>query len=251
MAEIKKIKKILIADTGNKFYLKDLEQDFHTEFGFIKKEDLKKAKDGETLTTNSKKELSIFSPSFIDSYEKISRLAQIIPLKDIGSIVAYTGINNKSKIVDAGAGSGALACFLANIAKEVTTYDIREDHLNVVIKNIEFLGLKNVKTKLKDIYEGIDEKNIDLLTLDLPEPWKALASAEASLKTGGFIVSYSPTIPQISDFVNAVNDSKNLIHLRTIEILEREWEIDQRRVRPRSQAIGHSGFLSFVRKIKV
>lgn len=250
MAEIRKIKKILIAEKGKKFYLRELDQDFHTQFGFVKKEDIKKSKDGEILTTNMKKELSIFSPSFIDGYEKIKRLAQIVPLKDIGAIIAYTGVNKKSKIADAGSGSGALACFLANLVKEVTTYDIREDHLAVVKKNIEFLGLKNIKTKNKDIYGCIDENDIDLLTLDLPEPWKALQSAEKALKTGGFIVSYSPTTPQTADFVNAVNENKKFIHVKTMEINEREWEIEGRKVRPKSQSIGHSGFISFVRKIR-
>ena len=42
---------------------------------------------------------------------------------------------------------------------------------------------------------------------------------------------------------------KNFIHLKTIEIIEREWDVQGRKVRPKSQPIGHSGFLTFVRKI--
>jgi tRNA (adenine57-N1/adenine58-N1)-methyltransferase len=151
--------------------------------------------------------------------------------------------------VDAGAGSGALACFLGNIVKEVITYEIREDFIKIVKKNIDFLNLKNVKIKNKNIYEGITEKNVDLVTLDLPEPWKALNPAEKALKVGGFLVSYSPSIPQVMDFVDNVRKNKNFAYLKTSEIIEREWDVDERKVRPRSQAIGHSGFLSFVRKI--
>lgn len=243
-----KIKKILINNFGRKFYIKDTNKDLHTQFGFIKATDLKK-KDGSKLLSNTKEEFTILTPYFIDIYHKIKRSAQIISLKDIGQIISETGVNKNSKIVDAGAGSGALACFLANITKEVTTYDIRQDFIKIVEENKELLNLKNLKIKNKNIYEGIDEKNIDLITLDLPEPWKALDSANNALKIGGFLVSYSPSIPQVIDFVNAVNKNKNFIHIKTMEIIEREWEVNQRIVRPKTTQVVHTGFLSFARKI--
>src|SRR3989338_6524561 len=150
------IKKILITRQGKKFFAKDMEQDLHTQYGFVKKEDLKKGKEGDVVKSNTEKEFFIFEPSFIDLYRKIKRDAQIIPLKDIGVIVAETGINRESRVLDAGSGSGALACFLAAIAKEVVTYEIREDFIGIVKANIEFLGLKNVKIKHKDVYKEVD-----------------------------------------------------------------------------------------------
>jgi len=244
------VEKILITPQGRRFYVRDSSKDLHTQYGFVKATDIKKAKPGSILKTNTGKELFVLKPSFVDLYKKIKRSAQIIPIKDIGIILAETGINSKSRVVDAGAGSGGLACFLANIAKEVITYDIRDDFIGIVKENKEFLELKNLKIEKGNIYDSITEKNIDLITLDLPEPWKAIKSAEMALNVGGFIVSYSPTIPQVVDFVNEVNKSDKLIFLKTIEILEREWDIDDRKVRPRTQRIGHSGFLSFVRKIR-
>lgn len=232
---------------NDKFLVKDISKDYHTKHGFFKKEDLKKS--DKAIKTNTGKEFSIFNPFFIDLYRKIRRSAQIIPLKDIGLIVAETGINNKSKVVDAGAGSGALCCFLANIAKEVVTYDIREDFIEIVNYNIKFLNLKNIKIKNKNIYDGIDEKNVDLIVLDLPEPWNAIEAAKKALKAGGFLVSYSPTIAQTADFVNKINKDENFVHVKTSEIIEREWEVFERKVRPKSQGIGHSGFISFVRRI--
>jgi len=241
------IKKILVAREGKTFYIRDTSKDFHCQFGLIKAKDLKK-KDGSIIKTNTKKELIIFTPSFIDSYKKIKRGAQIITRKDAAMIIAETGINKDSKVVDAGAGSGALACFLANICKEVTTYEIREDFTKIVKKNKEFLNLTNLKIKNKDIYKGIDEKNIDLITLDLPEPWKAIESAKKALKVGGFLVSYSPTIPQVMDFVNAINKDDSFQHIKTIELIMREWEIQDRKVRPKTTQTVHTGFLSFCRK---
>lgn len=243
------IKKILITRQGRKFYAKNLDEDLHTQYGFVKKEELKKSKEGDLLKSNTGKELFAFEPSFIDLYRKIKRGAQIIPLKDIGLIITETGINKESRVLDAGSGSGALACFLASIAKEVITYEIRDDFIEIVKSNIEFLNLKNIKVKKKDIYEEIDDKHIDVIILDVPEPWKALESCSKALKPGGFLVSYSPSVPQVADFINSLRKNENFVYLKTCEITEREWEVEERKVRPKSAAIGHSGFLSFARKV--
>ena len=243
------IKKVLITKQSRKFYAKSLDEDLHTQYGFVKKEDLNNAKNGDLLKSNTNKEFFIFSPSFIDLYRKIKRDAQIIPLKDIGFIIAETGVNKESRILDAGSGSGALACFLASIAKEVITYEIRQDFIEIVSKNIDFLNLKNIKVKKINIFDNVEEKNMDMVTLDVPEPWKAIENCSKALKPGGFLVSYSPSVPQVADFVNAIRKNDNFIYLKTAEIIEREWEVEERKVRPKSTGIGHSGFLSFARKV--
>lgn len=242
------IHKILLADTGKKFFVKDLRQDFHTQFGFVAASDLKKAKPGSIVKTNTGKELIVLEPQFIDLYQKIARGPQIIAPKDIGTIIAETGIGKNSFVVDAGGGSGALAFFLANICKKVTTYEIRPDFADILEKNKKFLGMKNITIKNSSVYDGIDEKNVDLITLDLPEPWKAVPHAEKALKPGGFLVSYSPTIPQVADFIAAVKKSKALLVLKTKEVIERKWEIEERKIRPFTKMLAHTGFLVFCRK---
>ena len=238
--------RILLGDQGKKFFVKDISQDYHSQYGFVSKKDLKK-KSG-IVKTNTGRELFIFESSFIDMYRKIKRGAQIVSQKDIGLILSETGINSKSTVLDAGAGSGALCCFLANIAKKVTAYELREDFFKIVQHNIEFLGQKNITLRHKDIYEGIDEKNLDLITLDLPEPWKVIEHASRALKPGGFLVSYSPSIPQIMDFVNGFAGRKDFAVTRISEVIERTWEVEERKVRPKSRMIGHTGFLAFARK---
>ena len=242
--------KILIASDGHKFVFKD--QDMHTQFGFIKKEDIKKAKPGDVLETNKGKKLAVLDASFIDKFERIKRSAQIIPAKDIGFIITEVGLDNDWKIVDAGSGSGAMACFLAHLTPKgkIYTYDIREDHLKIVKKNIELLDLKNITAKNHDIYTGIPQKKLNMIMLDVPEPWNVIEHACSSLLPGGFLVSYSPTTPQTSDFVEAVRKQKGLTYIKTVEVGEKEWEFIGRKIRPKTaQRIGHSGFISFVRKI--
>ncbi|MBI2580224.1 tRNA (adenine-N1)-methyltransferase [Candidatus Woesearchaeota archaeon] len=245
------IKRVLVADDGKRFYVRSLSADFHTQFGFVGKSALVKAKPGDVVKTNTGKGFFVFEPSFIDVYGKIKRAPQIIPRKDVAAIIAETGIGKGSIVVDAGTGSGALALFLANVAKKVITYEIREDFAKVAAENVATIGLRNIAIKNRSVYDGIDEKNVDVVTLDLPEPWKAVEPAAKALKVGGFIVSYSPTIPQVSDFIAAAAKNKSLQLIKTIEIIEREWEFNDRIVRPLSQQIGHSGFLTFVRKIGI
>lgn len=243
-----RITRVLSTLDGDHFYMREGEKDCHTQYGVVK--DAAFAKDGSKVVSNTGKEFFIFSPSFADIYRKIKRGAQIIPLKDIGLIIAETGIGKESTIVDAGAGSGALSCFLAHLAKEVITYEIREDFMEIVKGNISFLGLDNITIKHKSIYEGIDEKDVDVVTLDVPEPWNAIDSVADALKPGGFLVAYCPTIPQTADFVNAIHGNSKFTHIKTVEIIEREWEVAGRKVRPKSTSIGHSGILSFCRKLQ-
>ena len=232
---------------NKKYLIKDTEKDYHSQYGLIKSEDIKKSNPGDVLTSNINEKFTILDAGFLDKYFKIKRGPQIIPLKDIGSIITMTGINKNSIVLEAGGGSGGLTCILGHLCKKVYSYDIRDDFQEIVKKNIEFLGLKNVKIKKGSIYENIKEREIDMISLDCPEPWKAINTVNDALKIGGYIVSYSPTIIQTADMVNNMID--NFLHLKTIEIIEREWEVIDRKVRPKSVGIGHSGFLSFFRKL--
>lgn len=224
-------------------------EDMHTQYGMVRKGDIEKAAPGDVLATNTGKQMTVIETSFMDLYRKMKRGPQMIPQKDIGTIITETGIGKDSIVIDAGSGSGGLSIFLANICKKVYSYEIRDDFFDLVKKNIDFLGIKNITQIKGSIYDGIKQKNADVLTLDLPEPWKVIGHAANALKSGGYIVSYSPTIPQVSDFVEAINEEKAFTYLKTVEIILREWDVDKRKIRPKSQPIGHSGFMSFARKI--
>ncbi|MFC1741206.1 tRNA (adenine-N1)-methyltransferase [Nanoarchaeota archaeon] len=227
-------------------YVADISKDFSTAYGTIKKADLKKTG---KIKTHTKKEFNIFDASFIDIYKRIKRLPQIIPLKDIGFMIAKTGIGKESIVVEGGAGSGALSIMLSRYCKKVYSYEIKPEHLEVVKNNIKSLNIKNITLKNKSMYDKIAEKDVDLVCLDLPEPWNAIGPAAKALKQGGFIINYSPTIMQTADFVNALLKRDDFIHLETAEIIERKWEVEKRKVRPISKANIHSGFLSIGRRI--
>jgi len=238
--------KVLWDNKGKKFFVNDISKDFHMSHGMIKAEDLQS---NETeVKTNTGKILFMSDANFMDLFGKIKRQAQIITPKDIGLILAYTSIGKDSKIVDAGGGSGSLACFLAHIAKSVVTYEINEAHVKVIEKNKEFLKLKNLKVKQGDAYKGFSEKDIDVVTLDLKEPWDALENAKKALKKGGFIAVYCPQITQ-SKKVVAKSAELKLMHIKTIECIERGWDLEAEKARPNFSGLGHTGFLTFLRKL--
>jgi tRNA (adenine57-N1/adenine58-N1)-methyltransferase len=214
----------------------------------VSAKDLKETKPGDCVKSNKGYEFFVSEAGFIDLYRKIKRGAQIIPQKDIGLIITETGLTKESIVIETGSGSGASGCFLAMVCKKVYSYEIRKDFYEVVKKNIEYLDITNMELKNKDAKLGFDEKNADAILLDLPDPWELISIAKDSLKVGGFLISYSPTIPQVMDFVEKLDE--NFSYIKTSEVIEREWEINKRKVRPMSQGIGHSGFLSFARRIK-
>lgn len=238
-------KKILLDQENNKYYVTDTAKDFHTKYGYLKAADLQSSKS--MITSNTSHQFHSFSPTFSDLFDKIKRGPQIITRKDIGLIIAKTGINKNSVVLDAGTGSGALACFLASIAKKAISYEREERWIAIAEQNKQFLGLKNLTIKYHDIYQGIPEKNIDVIILDLPEPQRVLPHLNA-LKSGGFLVTYLPSISQVAIFVDELQKHPSLIHLETVELLKREWVIEPPIVRPDFQMLGHTGFLTFCRK---
>ncbi len=239
---MKPIKKVIIDEKENKYYWSD--GDLHTFLGLIKEDDLK-TKTGK-IRSNINKEFIIFEAGFIDKLEKLKRGPAIITKKDIGYIISSTGIHRNSKILDSGTGSGFLSSFLARITPNIITYEKNPEFLQIAKKNFKDLGL-DINIKEKDIYEGIDEKNLDLIVLDLPEPWRVIEHAKKSLRNGAFLVCYLPTITQVMELVNQI---KNKFFLeKVVELIEREWYVEDKKVRPKSQMIAHTAFLVFLRNI--
>jgi len=235
------IKKILFRN-GKEYYW--AEGDLHTNFGVVKEKNIIDSKG--TVKSHTDKEFLILDANFVDQLEKIKRGPAVMTKKDIGIILANTGIDKNSIVLDAGTGCGVMASFLARFVKKVVTYEVKEDFFNLSKKNFEFLNIDNVEQKNKDVYEGIDEKDLDMVFFDLPEPWNAAKHAHQALKSGCFLVAYLPTTVQVADIVS---NSKGFLHYKTIEILEREWYVEGKKVRPKNQMLGHTGFLVFLRKI--
>ncbi|MBI2662165.1 methyltransferase [Candidatus Woesearchaeota archaeon] len=243
---MRKIEKILIHQkTGKKFFVKDCKEEFHTNLGIIAAKDLSS---GKGIVESSKKEkFLVLEPTFADLWENLVRGPQVMIHKDVGMIIAKTGVNNTFKVVDAGGGSGSLCFSLANICKEITVYEVNPEHYGILAKNKELLGLNNIVLKQENVYDGIEEEDVDLITLDLPEPWKVIKHAEKALVNGGWLVIYLPNLTQVKQFIDSVTGRIKVVE--TLELMERKWKIEDKIMRPEFEMLGHTGFLVFCRKL--
>jgi len=172
--------------------------------------------------------------------------AVIIP-KDIGMVISYTGLGKKSKVVEAGAGSGFATIVLGNIAKSVVAYERKAEFAELVKRNVEKAALKNVKVKNADILEGIKEKDVDLVLLDMPESQRGVSLAHDALANGGHLVGFLPNLEQAKEFFLAAEEAK-FKDVFMIESLVREYDVRAYGVRPKHVGLTHTAYLVFAQK---
>lgn len=242
------ITRILIAKDGRYFYQHD-SKDVSTHRGHLAAAVINDAADGTVIESNLREQYTIISPSFLDRYRRLERGPQLMTLKDLGFIAAEVGLGQESIVGEAGTGTGASGIYFARIAKQVYSFDIVPEHLELGKRNAEKLGMQNITFAMQDVYESIPDHQYDLLLLDNPEAWRALPHL-ASVKIGGWIVAYLPSINQAAQFANAAQENEQLQYRKTVELIEREWSIKGLRVRPSSDALGHTAFLVFARRIR-
>ena len=194
----------------------------------------------------------LFRPSLQDKLLGIKRKAQIILSKDSAHIIMNCSISSGQKVLEIGIGSGSLTIALANAVApdgKVISYDNREDFIKHAMKNLEISGLdKNVTTKLRDISNGIDERGFDAVIIDIPNPWDGVTHAWKALKAGGYFCAYSPLISQVEKTVKEIK-KHSFIEVKTLENIQREMIVSERGTRPSFEMLGHTGYLTFARKV--
>jgi tRNA (adenine57-N1/adenine58-N1)-methyltransferase len=193
--------------------------------------------------------VSVFPARFTDEYGDITTGPQTLSRKDIGHIITYTGLTKTSNVLDAGAGSGALALYLANIAETVITVDVDQDNVDLVRDNKKRLNTDNLTVKHADITDKhrIASSAFDVVTLDMPHPWEALPTVREALRIGGYTAVYTPHISQAQ---RVVNDAPQALHHEdTVEVTATTWDVGEKRLRPSTQGVDHTGFLTFLRCI--
>ena len=185
---------------------------------------------------------------FPEILKKCKRGPQVILPKDIGIILAYSGVGKNSVVVDAGAGSGWLAVSLANVAKKVTSYEWREEFAELAEKNAKRAGVEESLTiKRANVLDGIDEREVDLVTLDLAESDKAVPHAHAALRKGGMVFGYLPHVEQSRRFFEAC-EAAGFEGTQMVECMVRDYLVRAAGVRPENTGLTHTAYLVFARK---
>lgn len=196
----------------------------------------------------------VLKPLPSDYIIHMARKTQIIYPEDAGMILLFSGIGPGSVVIEAGCGSGALTCILGNFVRpngHIYSYDINE-------KSLKRAKLNVIKAKLDDVVtiqfgdilkDSFDQKNVDAIVLDMATPWNAVEKIKYYLKFSGTLVSFSPTIEQVKKTVSAmkIND---FIEINTYELIKRKIQVRENATRPEIRMIGHTGYLTFGKKIK-
>lgn len=224
--------------------------EFHTHAGPVSHDDLIGQDEGVAVRSSRGATFLAVRPTLAELILKMPRGAQVIYPKDLGPILMLADVFPGARILEAGVGSGALSMTLLRAGADVVGYELREDFANRARANVvSFLGeevLSRYRVEIRDVYDGIDEQGLDRMILDLPEPWRVVKHAETALRPGGILLAYLPTIGQVAQLREAMEDS-GLGMAETIEVLQRSWHIDGPSVRPDHRMVAHTGFLTAAR----
>jgi tRNA (adenine57-N1/adenine58-N1)-methyltransferase len=198
------------------------------------------------------KQFWVLVPSLQDKLQGLHRQAQIILPRDAAHILMNCSVEPGQTILEAGIGSGSLTIALASTVApngKIISYDIREEFVQHAMKNLKQAALAQyVTTKIKDVTTGIDETDLDAVILDIPNPWTAVEHAWNALKVGGYFCAYSPLISQVEQTVRTI-EQHPFIECKTYENIQREMVVSKHGTRPSFDMLGHTGYLTFARKV--
>lgn len=221
---------------------------FHTHAGIVAHDDLIDHPDGTTVHTSRGARLVAVRPTLAEYVLEMPRGAQVIYPKDLGPILVLADIFPGARILESGVGSGALTSALLRAigpTGHVAGYEIREDFAQRAVKNVHgFLGEHvPLDVEVRDVYEGIEERDLDRIVLDLPEPWRVVKHALDTLRPGGILLAYLPTILQVGRLREELANAPFGM-VETLEVLQRTWHVEGQSIRPDHRMVAHTGFLT-------
>lgn len=244
---------VLVSEDGKRFFLKlSPGAVFHSHKGTVQHDDIIGRPVGRVVRSHNGNAFLVLSPSIHDLSMNVRRATQIVYPKDIGYILVKLNIVPGTRVVEAGTGSGALATALARYVSpggRVYSYEMREDMLRLAAKNLALAGVDDVvDLKQRDIAQGFDEQDVDVVFLDVRAPWEYLPQTVAALCDGGFFGAIVPTANQVIDLLAGLK-SGPWADIEVSEILLRMYKAVPGRFRPEDRLTPHTGYLIFARKL--
>ena len=248
---------------------------FHTHRGGLSHDDLIGAPEGSVVKSPAGTPYVALRPLLADYTLSMSRGAAVIYPKDAAQIVALADIFPGARVLEAGAGSGALSCWLLRAAGPdglLVSYERRADFAAVARDNVErFFGGPPPTWQLRvgDLVEiaspgaaretpdgnpartdyAAEADSFDRVVLDMLAPWEYTAVAAGALIPGGVLCSYVATVTQLARTVESIRAQGSFDEPAAWESLVRGWHVDGLAVRPEHRMVGHTGFLISARRL--
>jgi tRNA (adenine57-N1/adenine58-N1)-methyltransferase catalytic subunit len=257
---------------------------FHTHRGSLSHDDLIGQPEGSVVTASSGTAYVALRPLLADYTLAMKRGATIVYPKDAAQILAYADVFPGARVLEAGAGSGALSCWLLRAIGpdgELVSFEARPDFAEIARENVrKYFGevpawwrlvpgelsarvaldpspgtgaaysrLHPGSEEPGEAGEGGNAGTFDRVVLDMLAPWENVAAAARALIPGGLICCYVATTTQLSRVVEELRAHGGFFEPAAWETLYRGWHVDGLAVRPDHRMIAHTGFLVTARRL--
>lgn len=238
-------------------YLKEGNK-FHSHHGIVEHDDIVGMEEGSVVNSSLGSPFLMFRHLMVDHVLSMPRGAQVIYPKDAAQILIEGDIFRDAKVLEAGAGSGALSmALLRAVGPEghVYSYELRDDHIGYAIDNVkEYFGEQPEwwSPRLGDFRELTPEATdgpVDRVILDMLEPWEMLQTVKNMLVPGGVFITYVATVPQLMKVMEGIREQKCFTEPRAWESLVRDWKVEGLATRPEHRMNAHTAFLIMTRRL--
>jgi tRNA (adenine57-N1/adenine58-N1)-methyltransferase catalytic subunit len=226
---------------------------YHTHRGAVAHDDVIGHDEGSLVSSVGGTAYLALRPLLADYVLSMPRGAQVIYPKDTGQIIMWGDIFPGARVLEAGAGSGALTCSLLRAVGpegRVTSYEVRADHAEHAERNVTaFFGERPDNWDLHVTDLAGHEGEADRMVLDMLSPWEMLPVAARSVIPGGVLVVYVATTTQLSKVTEALREQQCWTEPQAWETLMRPWHVVGLAVRPEHRMVAHTAFVLTTRRL--
>jgi tRNA (adenine57-N1/adenine58-N1)-methyltransferase len=228
---------------------------FHTAKGSISHDELISQPEGIVVTSSGGTPFLAMRPLLNEFTVTMPRGAAVIYPKDAAQIVMSADIFPGARVLEAGAGSGALTCTLLRAIGpngHLSSYERRSDFANLARRNVEsFFGASpgNWELHVASLVESLDDDPLDRVVLDMLAPWECVTALAEVLVPGGVFCAYVTTTTQLAQTVETLRVHGGFTEPEATESLIRAWHVEGLAVRPRHNMVGHTGFVITARRM--
>lgn len=232
-------------------------ESFFTHKGGISHDDIIGQHEGTVVQSHLGGEYLCFRHLLVDHVLSMPRGAAVIYPKDAAQIIVEGDIFPGARVLEAGAGSGAMSMWLLRAVGEtgrLISYEVREDHIGYARDNVvEQTGGQpaNWDLRLGDLRDVTPEDvgEIDRVVLDMLEPWECLGTVRDVLIPGGVFMTYVATVPQLMKVMEGIRELGCFTEPRAWESLVREWKVEGLATRPEHRMNAHTAFVVWARRL--
>jgi tRNA (adenine57-N1/adenine58-N1)-methyltransferase catalytic subunit len=228
---------------------------FHTAKGTVSHNELISQPEGIVVRSTGGTTFLAMRPLLYEFTVTMPRGAAVIYPKDAAQVLMSADIFPGARVLEAGAGSGALTCTLLRAigpSGHLTSYERREDFANLARRNVEnFFGASphNWDLRVGDVVEALSEEPLDRVVLDMLAPWDCVSAVADVLVPGGVFCAYVTTTTQLAQTVETLRVNTGFTEPEATESLIRAWHVEGLAVRPRHNMVGHTGFVITSRRM--